>query len=199
MVPGIINTILFCMANAVQTLETSVGHEAPVEVSLLASLGLNGKSFTYQAINFLLVFLVLWFLILKPLTKKMEERRKLIDDSLAKAREVEMSFQVSQQKFQEKIDEAKVESNAIIAKAHDEAILLSKKLKEQTSAEITKLLEEAKQLIAREKADMQVALREETAELIALALEKIFKDKLTEQKDKAYIKELLKGLKPPSV
>ena len=91
-----------------QTLEHT--ESAAKDEGVIASLGLNGQLFVSQLINFALVFCVLWFLILKPLTKKMEERRLMINDSLDKAKEIETNLMMSQQKYQEKLDEAKVEA-----------------------------------------------------------------------------------------
>ena len=103
--------------------------EAPVEQGVEASLGLNGQLFVFQLINFAIVALILLFLILKPLTKKLEERRKIIDESLDKAKEVDANLVMAQQKFQEKVDEAKVEANKIIERAHGEAEQLSTDMK----------------------------------------------------------------------
>ncbi|MEK9158891.1 MAG: ATP synthase F0 subunit B, partial [Patescibacteria group bacterium] len=61
--------------------------EAAGQVSegLLASLGINLPLFIFQLINFAIVAVILWFLILKPLTKKLAERQKMIDDSISNA------------------------------------------------------------------------------------------------------------------
>ena len=72
--------------------------EIPQDAGVLASLGINGQLFVFQLINFAIVVLVLWFLILKPLSKKLEERKKLIDDSLDKAKEIETNLGMSEQK-----------------------------------------------------------------------------------------------------
>ncbi|MCX6778657.1 MAG: ATP synthase F0 subunit B, partial [Candidatus Magasanikbacteria bacterium] len=71
-------------------IEIAHASEAPTELTetteqsggVLGSLGINGQLFVFQLINFILVAAILWFLILKPLTKKMAERKKIIDESL---------------------------------------------------------------------------------------------------------------------
>src|SRR3989338_4788920 len=96
---------------------------------VLSSLGLNGYLFGIQFFNFALVVVIVWFLILKPLTKKMEERKRLIDDSLDKAKEIETAYGMSQQKYQERIDEAKIEANKIVEASHGEAERVAELLK----------------------------------------------------------------------
>jgi large-conductance mechanosensitive channel len=95
---GFIEIILLSMAKQVS--ETTIETHAAEEEGVLASLGLNTQLFAFQLINFIIVFFILWYLILKPLTKKMEERKKLIDDSIDKAHTVEEQVILSQQKFQ---------------------------------------------------------------------------------------------------
>lgn len=160
---------------------------------LAASLGLNGQLFTFQLINFALVFLTLWFMILKPLTKKMEERKRLIDESIDKAKKVEENLLHSEQKFQEKIDEAKVEANAIMQKAHGEAEGMSEKMKLKAREEIELLITQAKRNIEIDKEDMRLELRKETVELVILTVEKLIGEKLDAKKDEKFIQEILES------
>ena len=81
---------------------------------LLASLGINVTLFLFQLANFIVVALILWFLILKPLTKKMAERQAIIDQSLENAKKVEENLHKSERKYQERVDLSKVEANKIL-------------------------------------------------------------------------------------
>ena len=82
--------------NIVET-QAEVTHGTTVaDEGLAASLGLNGQLFAWQLLNFAVVAAIVWFLILKPLTSKLEERKKLIDDSLDKAKEIETNFETSE-------------------------------------------------------------------------------------------------------
>lgn len=171
-------------------------HGAEVgEESLAASLGLNAQLFAFQLLNFAIVAAILWFLILKPLTKVLEERRKAIDESLDKAKQVETNLQMSEVKFQEKLDDAKVEANKIIEKTHTEAEKLSDSMKIKARGEIESLVEQAKKNIMAEKDEVMVGIKKETANLIVAAVEKIMNEKLDDKKDKELIEETLKGLK----
>ncbi len=162
--------------------------------SVLASLGLNGQMFVFQLINFAIVVLILWFLILKPLSKKLEERKKLIDESLDKAKEVETNLAMSGQKYQEKLSEAKAEANKIIAKSQEEAEQVSENMKDRAKQEISKLVDQAKVNIQKEKEKMSAELKKETGELVVLAVEKILKEKIDEKKDKGIIEDVLSSL-----
>ncbi len=173
-----------------------VGHEtaATGEQSLLASLGLNGQLFGFQLINFAVVALIVWFLILKPLTKQLEERKKIIDESLDNAKAVESNLQMSEQKFDEKLAEAKKESNEIVAKAREDAEEQADKLRDKTKTEIESLVTKARGQIEKDKESMRDDLRKETAELVVLALGKILPEKIDPKKDEKLIDEIIKGL-----
>src|SRR3989338_354343 len=96
-----------------QNITTETTEETGADVGVLASLGLNGQLFTFQLINFAVVAVIIWFLILKPLTKK----SKKVQENLTKA----------ERDYQKKIDDAKSAAGKIL----DSANLESKKLSEQ--------------------------------------------------------------------
>ena len=186
------------------THEEAVVTEAHVEVdshgaatsdeSLAASLGLNGQLFAFQLLNFAVVAAILWFLILKPLSKVLEERKKVINESLDKAKQVDTNLLMSEQKYQEKLDIAKVEANKIIEKASEQADQLAGDMKQKAKGEIELLIEQAKKNINIEKDEVMAGVKKETANLIVAAVEKIMNEKLDDTKDKALIEDTLKKL-----
>jgi len=175
---------------------TEVGHITDgVEEGLLASLGINGQLFTFQLINFAVVAMILWFLILKPLTSKLTERQKKIEESLDNAERVEENFKKSEKNYQSKIDEAKVEANRIVEKSSIEAEKVGGVMKEKAKEEIENLVVQAKKNINIEKEEVMEGLKKETADLIVLALEKILEVKMDDKSDKKMIEDVLKKLK----
>ena len=182
------------IAWASETEETTT-EATGASTGLLGSLGINGQLFLFQLINFAIVMAVLWFLILKPLTKKMAERQKMIDDSIENSKRVEENLRRSEKAYQDKVDEAKVESNKIIEKAGGEAEKLSADLKDKAKKEIETLVETARRNIKNEKAAMSAELKAETANLVVAALEKILSEKIDDKKDKKIIDEMLENIK----
>jgi len=178
-----------------EELTTEVGHEASTEEGLLASLGINGQLFTFQLINFAVVAMILWFLILKPLTSKLTERQKKIEESLDNAERVEENLKKSEKNYQEKIDEAKVEANRIVEKSAIEATKVGGVMKEKAKEEIEHLVVQAKKNIEAEKVEVMEGLKKETANLIVSALEKILEEKVDGKKDADLIEGVLKKLK----
>ena len=162
---------------------------------IAASLGLNSQLFVFQLINFTIVAVIVWFMILKPLLKKMEERKIQIDESIDNAKRVETNLFESERQYQKKIDEAKVEANKVIEKAHEEGVRLGKMLKEKSRSDIELLVAQAKKNIEIYKQEMKAEIKKETAEIVILALEKILSEKFDSKKDGKFIEEVLKEVK----
>lgn len=161
---------------------------------VLASLGINTQLFVFQFINFAIVVGILWFLILKPLVKKMEERKKQVDESVDNAKAIATALQMSEKKYQEKIDEAKVAANRIIVKAHDESVIISKQIKEKAQKDIELLVFQAKKNIEIDKQEMKDELRKETVEMVVLAMEKLLEKKFSGKDNEKFISDILKSL-----
>lgn len=165
------------------------------EANPLASLGINWYLLLMQFLNFALALVIIWFLILKPLLKKMEERQKLITEGLRQAQEAETALRMSQIKFQEKIDEAKAEANNLIAAGVAGAEQEKEKVKAAARQEIERLVNQAKRNIEIDRAAIRAELKQETAELVVAAVEKILDKKLDTQQDFHLIQETVAQLK----
>ncbi|OGH93623.1 MAG: ATP synthase F0 subunit B [Candidatus Magasanikbacteria bacterium RIFOXYD2_FULL_41_14] len=163
---------------------------------VLASLGLNGQLFTFQLINFAVVAVIIWFLILKPLTKKLAEREKMIDESIENSKKVQENLTKAERDYQKKIDDAKAAAGQILDNAAADGKKTGEQLKVQARKEIENLVDQAKRNIQIEEKEMVVKLKSETASLIVAALEKILEEKVDEKKDKQLIESAIKKLTP---
>ncbi|HSR88984.1 MAG TPA: F0F1 ATP synthase subunit B [Candidatus Udaeobacter sp.] len=161
---------------------------------LLSSLGINGTLFTFQIINFVVVMLVLWYLILKPLTKKMAERQKMIGDSVDNVKKIEANLGMSERKYQEKIDQAKVDANKILEKASLESLQMAEAMREKAKKDIEQLVDQARKNIKTERDESITELKAQAADLIISAAEKILASKIDIEKDNKIITEAVKSL-----
>ena len=162
---------------------------------VLGTLGINGSLFIFQLINFTLVAAVVWFLILKPVTKKMSERQKAIEHSLDNAKKIQDKLQQSEREYQARIDEAKVAANKIMEKNMADTQEVAASMRAKAKTEIEQAVEQAKRAIAAEKQAMRSEIKREAAELIVVALEKILPDVATGEADKKNIRSMLAAMK----
>ncbi len=161
---------------------------------VLANLGINGSIFAAQLINFLLVVAVIWFLILKPITKKMTERQNLIDESLNNAEKIKNQLVQSEADYNARLEEAKQAGRKVMEKATQDAEIEAQALKDKSKQEIQSLVEQAKVRIQAEKEEMVQALKSETANMVVSALEKILSQKIDAPTDKKIIEDMLKKM-----
>ena len=173
---------------------TEVGVEAKDE-GVLASLGITPSLFLFQLINLTLAIGIVWFLILKPLVKKMEERKQLIDESLDKAKEIDINFAETEKQMAEKLAEAKAAGNILVQDAHKEAAASAARLLEKAQKDIDVTIEKAQKATEAERKEMQETLRRETIDLVVLTVEKIIGEKMDVKKDEAFIQDILKRIK----
>ena len=75
--------------------------------SLIQTFHIDAKLLAAQAINFAIVFAVLYFFALKPLVKVMQERTKKIEKSVKDAQEVDKRLARAEEDYNIKISEAK--------------------------------------------------------------------------------------------
>jgi F-type H+-transporting ATPase subunit b len=163
--------------------------------SPLAGLGINAPLFFSQLINFAIVAAVIWFLILKPLTKKMSERQKMIDESIDNAKKIQDNLSKSEKDYQTRIDKAKVEANKIMEKAVAEAEEAAEATKEAAKKDIEKLVNQARKNLQEEKNSIKDEIKKESANFVILALERILEEKIDSAKDKKIIENVLRDLK----
>lgn len=189
-----IDTVYAQEAEPAVTAETG-SHEGAASTGVLGSLGINGTLFVSQLVNFAIIVVIVWFLILEPLTKKLAERQKMIDDSIDNSKKVQRNLEKSEQEFQKRIDEAKVEANKIVEHAVTESEKMNGEMKTKAKQEIETLVDQAKKNIKIEREEIKAEIKKETAEMIVTALEKILSEKITDKKDKELIWDMVAKMK----
>lgn len=159
--------------------------------SVLGSLGFDLNLFAFQFINVAIVFCILWFLILKPLVKKLKERQDIVGKSLDDAKEIETKLAMSDTLSRQKIEDALHHADRIIGEAHEKGKAEGRRMHERTKQDIAQLIGAAKQVIAGERKKMKEELHQETAGLIVEALRKIFSKVADDRVDAAFVEEIL--------
>mgnify|MGYP001580267746 CR=1 FL=1 len=159
--------------------------------SLIETFHIDLKLFVAQVINFAIVFGVLYFFALKPLMKVMGARTKTIEKSLDDAKKIEENLTKAEEDYKEKINEAKKEASAILAKVMEAAEVKKKETVNKAKEEIGQVINQEKAKIQAEKGQVMKEIKKEVADLVAISLEKILKEKVDYKRDKEIIKEVI--------
>ena len=177
--------------------ETAVEHAPSREqTDVLGTLGINWKLFLAQAVNFSVILFILWRWVFRPVGGALEARRQRIEQSIAKAEQIEKQMREADETREQKLREARIEAEKIIQRTTTEAEKSRQETLAKARAEAEKTLGKAKETMEAEKQQMIKEVREEVADLVVFATEKILKEKLDEKKDKELVKSIIEDIRP---
>lgn len=162
--------------------------------SVLAALGLNGKLFIAQLINFSVVLFVVWRWIYKPLLAAMDKREKTIAGGLNNAEKAQQTLADVERRTEGMLNEARQTSQRMIDETRAEAVEERKKLTEETQAELERQLAEARDRLKADKQAILTSIKTEVAELIAAATQKVAGEGVKEDAQHALIQSAIREL-----
>lgn len=175
-------------------LQSSIASESK-ESSGISSIGINFPSLAFQVINFIILFLLLRKFLFAPVAKMLETRKKAIEESLANASAVQKQKQDFEVKQKRMFDEAVARSTKVIDEAKKQAENLRKESVEKTRKEQAEMIAGAKLEIGAEGKRQLAQVKKEMLSIVTLAVDKVAKKLVTDQKDNEVIKEVVKEIR----
>ena len=159
--------------------------------SLITTFHIDWKIIVAQAINFLIVFLVLYFFALKPLGKLMKEREKRIEGGLDDAKNNAKLLEATKKEYDDVLIKARVEAHEIFTAGKTEAEENKRDILAKTQLEVEGMIANGKKTLEAEKTKMVEEAKNEIVSLVVKATEKL----LESQDDKSFTEETLKQIK----
>ncbi|MEE8324119.1 MAG: F0F1 ATP synthase subunit B [Candidatus Humimicrobiaceae bacterium] len=148
----------------------------------------------WSIIVFVILIIVLWKLVLKPvnnmITKRQEEIRGTIDDADRKS--LEAGKYLEEQK--KSIDKARLEAKKIINEGKEAARKIKDEIEGQASEKSKLMLESALTEIKSEKDRSIIEVKDEMIDIALSASQKMISKSLSEEDHKKLIEESLKDL-----
>lgn len=159
--------------------------------SIISVFHIDVKLLLAQAINFAVIFIVLYAFAFKPIAKIMQERTAKIEKSVSDAKAIEERLALTNQESTALLGNAKKEANLILEKANTQANINREKLLAKTKAEIIATMTAEKEKLAIEKDAAFKELKKEVTALAILAAEKVINEKMDKDVDAGFIKKVL--------
>ncbi|MBX7213199.1 MAG: F0F1 ATP synthase subunit B [Thermoflexales bacterium] len=154
---------------------------------VFGNLGINGVMLLAQIINLIFLILFLKPLLIEPLLKNLEARRKRIDDSLENARKADERLANVEKDYQAKLEEARAEAQ----KARTEALTLAQadadRVRADAHVEAEKIKVQARSDASAERTQMLAGVRSQVAALAIAAANKVVGDNLDAKRQSALI------------
>ena len=163
-------------------------------LEIFTKLGLDMKLIIAQAVNFVLLLVILHRLAYKPILGMLEKRADTIDKSLKQAKKIEEELQRTEEDRKKEMKKAREEYRALVAEAEE----IGKQKKEEMTKEARKKTEEiitrAKEEIRNEKEKSVREARQEIADLAIEISKKIIGRNIDEEKEKELVRESLEKM-----
>ncbi len=141
--------------------------------SIIETFHIDLKVIIAQAVNFGIVFVVLYVFALKPLAKLMKERTETIEKGLHDAKKNEEILSETTAQYEKAIADAKVEANRIFQETKKEAEAKKSEMLEEAKTQVANLIADGKKTLEAEKAKMVADAKKEIVNLTMLATEKV--------------------------
>lgn len=158
----------------------------------LSALGLNVQSFVFQLITFVAVLVLLRKYVYGRLVDTLEARRQAVEDSLDKATAAAKELEQTEAKVAQLLEEARGEAQDIVTLAHKEATTMVEEAEVKAAKKAEHMIAQAESRLKQDIAAARDELRHEAAGLVALATEKVLRQKVDGKADKDLIVAALK-------
>jgi F-type H+-transporting ATPase subunit b len=164
-------------------------------MKIFSAFGLDIKILIAQLINFAILFFVLWKFAYKPMFKILDDRKKKIEDGIENAAKAEEKLREISEEEKKVLVEAKKEAAKILDEARVMAEESRKRNIEKTKEEIGQLINQEKENMRQEKAEILKSINREVADLVMITVEKVIEEKMSGAKDEELIKKAISKLK----
>jgi F-type H+-transporting ATPase subunit b len=145
--------------------------------SIISTFHIDWKIIVAQAINFGVVFVVLYIFALKPLSKLMAERSGKIEQGISDAKTNATLLQKTRAEYEEALSKARVEADKIFQAGKKEALAKKTSMLEEAKNEVAGVIENGKNMLEAEKMKMVEEAKKEIVSLAMLATEKLISSK----------------------
>ncbi|MFY9114847.1 MAG: F0F1 ATP synthase subunit B [Dethiobacteria bacterium] len=159
--------------------------------AIMEALGLDFWTFLFQFINILIILAALLFFFWKPIIKMLDSREEKIEGNLKEAASAREKAEEILASYQQKIDLAHQEAQAILERADKMAETTRSEMVVQAREEADRILEQARIEIEREKRLAMANIRGQAADLILMATSRVLARTLTSSDQEELVKEAL--------
>ena len=162
---------------------------------ILADFGVQPVYLAAQAVNFIVLLLILKKFLYGPILKVLEERKSTVSDTLIKAEQIEAKLHTTEQESEIKLQEVSKQARIILYKASMTADQIITEAHEKAQADVEIIIEQGKETIVVEREKMKTEMREELADLVLLGIEKIAGKVLDQRDHMKIVDQTIEGLK----
>ena len=158
--------------------------------SIISTFHIDWKIIVAQAVNFAVVFVVLYIFALKPLSKLMAERSEKISKGIDDAKTNAKLLEETRREYEAALVKARSEANKIFQDGKKEDEAKKTAMLEDAKKEVSITIENGKKMLENEKIKMVEETKKEIVALAMEATEKLITGKVDGSFNQKTVKEL---------
>jgi|SRR5688572_25596274 len=166
--------------------------QAAGSTGVLGTLGINGKLFLAQLVNFGIVFFVMWKWVYTPLLKVMDERTKKIEEGVKEAEAAGSLLRASADQGTKILVDARKQAREILDEAAASAESERQEAAKKARAEVEKIVAAGRDQLKQEQRKMVAEAKAEVGDLVVMATERVLRQKIDAKKDAGMIADAIK-------
>jgi F-type H+-transporting ATPase subunit b len=144
--------------------------------SLIGTFHINFQAIIFQMINFTIVFVILYFVALKPILKILDSRSEKIKKGLEDSNRYSFLVKESEEVYKNELERARKDAFVLIQEAKKEAEIQKESIIIEAHGKVERLLNEGKSELERERDGIIKEAKEQMAHVVVDAAEKALDD-----------------------
>jgi F-type H+-transporting ATPase subunit b len=157
----------------------------------VSALGINIPGLIAEIINFIVLLTILYLVLYKPVTRMLDQRSKKIQESLEQAERLKQDTARAEDEVKKQIEAARLEGRNLVAQATQVSDRLRADAQTQAKVEADAIIARARESIQRERDEAIEQLRAQFADLTIVAAERVIKTSLNAEQHRRLIEEVL--------
>lgn len=161
---------------------------------LLQALGIQWSALIAQAVNFAILLFVLSRFVYKPVLKIIDERRRVVEESIEKAKEIDRHKEELDKQRTDILRKADEEAGSMLGQAKLDAEAIRIEIEKAARLHADQMIVKGLQQIDMERVKVVKELQDKLAHAIILSAEKILRREFSKEDQASFEAELKKNL-----
>lgn len=163
-------------------------------MEILNQFGINPLLLAAQVVNFFVLLFILKRFLFGPILKVLEERKKMIAQSIQNAEEIEKKLQQTAEQSDKIIADTLKEAQKMLDQSKEAAAQILADTNKTAEQILLKAQEDGKQIIKMQEQVLMDQMKENAGRLVMLAFEKITGKRITSEDQRKLIEKEVKNL-----
>ena len=154
-------------------------------------IGIAWQGLIAQLVSFAILFVILTFLLYRPVRRILDERSNRIKESMDQVEQIKVKMAETEERVREQLEAARREGQTVMAQAGQMGERVKEEARLEARREAESIMARARIEIDRERDEAIEDLRRQFVELAILAAEKVINETLDKEKHRRLIDEVL--------